>query len=86
MAKILNVKPGEIFARAAHGTNYVKGDYNTGTRLYEVKTTEGTYNLARNEILGLLAELGITGIKVLTGAILASLVGTKIDVSKIEDK
>lgn len=84
-AKILNVKSGEIFARIANGTNYVKGDYINGPKLYEVKTTKGTYNLDRGEILNLAAELGITCVYI-TGKVLASLVGSMLDVSKIKDK
>lgn len=84
-AKILNVKPGEVFCRVAKGTNFVKGDYLVGEKLYEVKTTKGTFNLDRSEIKGLLVELGITAVYI-TGSVLAKLVGSMIDISKIKDK
>ena len=85
MAKILNVKLAGTFCSVAKGTNFVKGDYLVGDKLYEVVTTKGTFNLDRSEIKGLLAELGITAVYI-TGAVLASLVGSKIDISKIKDK
>ena len=85
IAKILNIKPGEVFCRMAKGTNFVKGDYLVGDKLYEVRTTKGTFNLDRSEIKGLLAELGITAVYI-TGKVLASLVGSMIDTSKIKDK
>lgn len=53
--------------------------------MYEVKTTKGTFNLDRSEIKGLLVELGITAVYI-TGSVLAKLVGSMIDISKIKDK
>lgn len=84
-ARILNVGSGQIYARTFFGRNYVKGDYNPGPTLYEVKTTKGTFNLDRSEILELAAELGITCVYI-TGKVLAGLVGAMLDVSKIKDK
>ncbi len=84
-AKILNIKSGVPFGRYVHGTNFGKGDYIESTNLYEVKTTKGTFNLDRSEILSLAAEVGITCVYV-TGKVLLSLVGSMLDVSKIKDK
>ena len=85
-AKIQHVKPAEIFSRASYGTNYVKGDYNTGSRLFEVKTDKGIFNLDRSEIISVCIETGVKiGINV-TMAVLQGLVGKVFDTDKIKDK
>ncbi|MDE6485451.1 MAG: hypothetical protein K2L14_08665 [Duncaniella sp.] len=84
MAKILNISRVNI-GRTVKGTNFVKGDYIPTQTLFETKTTEGIFNLSRNEVLNLLAPLGIVAVK-LTASVLSKLIGTHIDVSTISDK
>lgn len=85
MAKILNIGDPFDYIRTAKGTDYIKGDYNTKIKLYPVETTDGTFNLDRNEVLGLLANLGIVAVRLGIG-VLMNLVGSHIDTSKISDK
>lgn len=82
---ILNVEGPKKNVKVVNGTNFVKGDYLDGPKLYEVETTKGTFNLDRDEIKNLLMELGVQFVYI-TGSVLASLIGSKIDISKIKDK
>lgn len=86
MAKILNWEEPFEYIRTFKGRNYVKGDYNVSTKLYPIVTDNGTYNLYRSEVLALLASLGFSTIKYVTAAALQKLVGSHIDVTKIQDK
>lgn len=84
-ATILDISEPIKNVKTVKGTNYGKGDYLEGPKLYEVKTTKGSFNLDRDEIKGLLYELGVQFCYI-TGSVLASLIGSKIDTTKIKDK
>ena len=85
-AKINHIEPAKKFCRVQNGTNYWKGDYDTGSRLFEVKTDKGTFNLDRGELLSVIAEVGVEiGINI-TANILGQLVGKVFDTNIIKDK
>ena len=86
MEKIINVGEPFDYARSAGGTNYVKGDYNIGTKLYPIKTTKGEFNLSRDEVISQLLSVGIDVAARLTFAAFTKVIGTCIDTSKISDK
>ncbi|MBD5427013.1 MAG: hypothetical protein HDR38_05625 [Treponema sp.] len=86
MAKILNFEEPFSGCRSYNGRNYVKGDYDGKIKLFPIVTSEGTFNLDRAEVIALLVNLGLIGVKRVTAAVLQKLVGTDIDVSKIKDK
>ena len=85
-AKIVDIKPAQVFTRYAHGTNFKKGDYLTGSKLYEVKTTKGTFNLDRSEIKSIASSLGLSFGVNITLAFLKGLIGAYIDTKLISDK
>ena len=86
MEKIINVGKPFVDAHSASGTNYVKGDYNTGTKLYPIKTTKGVFNLSRDEVISQLLSVGIDVAVNLTFAAFTKVIGSCIDTSKISDK
>lgn len=86
MEKIINVGEPFDYARSASGTNYVKGDYTTGTKLYPIKTTKGEFNLSRDEVISQLLSVGIEIAANLTFAAFTKVIGSCIDTSKISDK
>ena len=86
MEKIINVGKPFDDVRSVRGTNYVKGDHNTGSKLYPIKTTKGVFNLSRDEVISQLLSVGIDVAVNLTFAAFTKVIGTCIDTSKISDK
>jgi hypothetical protein len=78
MRKITDVKTAQMDVGAQ--VHYNKGDHMYTKRYYFVKTNDGkAYNVTRDSILEMLAEIGVTGVARITDVLLHKLRGHKFD-------
>jgi hypothetical protein len=83
MRKIIDVKGAKMDIGAQ--VHYNKGDHMYTKRYYFVKTNDGkAYNVSRNDILEMLAEIGFKVVLRITEAKLKRLVGHTFDDKHID--